>query len=315
MREDLPPCVLRVAFRYDHNLKFADAFANEVKQVTLYAYNAQTGQLAYTRTETAANILAKGYLDVTDMKPGTYHLIAWAEGENRCNNSYLYGQAAPTDPTQLTCEINNLGNRRLTHDLTPLFHGKMDSVKLEYGLSTDDTKLVTLPLTKNTNVVRIVLQNTSGAQLKADEFNLTIDDDNRLLGYDNLALEADSIEYTPWSKYAGSTDINQQAMPHRQRSESLSAVVAEFTLNRLFTNKRPILTVRRTSDGQAVFRLPLIDYLLLVKGNYHRSMSDQEYLDREDEYNMTFFLDNNRNWLSACIYINSWRVVLQQADF
>lgn len=313
MRDDLSPCVLRVAFSYDRNIKFADAFANEVKQVTLYAYNAQTGQLAYTRTETAANILAKGYLDVTDMKAGTYHLIAWAEGENRCNNSYNYGTAAQSDPTQLTCAINN-PDRCITHDLTPLFHGKMDAVKLEYGLSTDNTKLVTLPLTKNTNVVRVVLQNTSGTKLQADDFTLTIDDDNRLLGYDNLPLQADSITYTPWSKYSGSTDINASAMPRKLRAESLSAVVAEFTLNRLMVDKRPILTVCRNTDGKTVFRLPLVDYLLMVKGNYHRSMSDQEYLDREDEYNMTFFLDDNSNWLAASILINSWRVVLQQSD-
>lgn len=314
MREDLPPCVLRVAFTYDRNIKFADAFANEVKNVTLYAYDYETGKLAYTRTETAANILAKGYLDVTDMKPGCYKLVVWAEGENRCNNSYIYGTAAADSPEHLTCEINNPGSRRLTHDLTPLFHAKMDSVNLVYGLSTDNTKLVTVPLTKNTNVIRVVLQNTSGATLNASDFTLTIDDDNRLLGYDNEPLTADSLQYTPWSQYAGSTDINASALPRKQRAESLSAVVAEFTLNRLMATKRPILTVRRTSDGVTVFRLPLIDYLLMVKGNYHRTMDDQEYLDREDEYNLTFFLDNNKNWLAASILINSWRVVLQQAD-
>ena len=29
----------RVKFKYDHNMKFADAFANEVRSVTLYAFN------------------------------------------------------------------------------------------------------------------------------------------------------------------------------------------------------------------------------------------------------------------------------------
>ena len=56
--------------------------------------------------------------------------------------------------------------------------------------------------------------------------------------------------------------------------------------------------------------IPVADYALLVKGNYNSSMSNQEYLDRQDEYNMTFFLDEDGDWLSASIIVNSWRVVL-----
>ena len=48
----------------------------------------------------------------------------------------------------------------------------------------------------------------------------------------------------------------------------------------------------------------------MVKGNYNRAMSDQEYLDRQDEYNMTFFLSHGR-WVASTVIINSWHVVLQ----
>ena len=67
------------------------------------------------------------------------------------------------------------------------------------------------------------------------------------------------------------------------------------------------------SSSFPFFDLPLPwlpDYALLVKGNYNRQMSNQEYLDRQDEYNMTFFLDEDGDWLSASIIVNSWRVVL-----
>jgi hypothetical protein len=43
-------------------------------------------------------------------------------------------------------------------------------------------------------------------------------------------------------------------------------------------------------------------------------MSDQEYLDRQDEYNMTFFLDEFGNWASSRIIINSWNVILQDTE-
>lgn len=44
-------------------------------------------------------------------------------------------------------------------------------------------------------------------------------------------------------------------------------------------------------------------------------MDDQEYLDRQDSYNLVFFLDEKANWLATTIYINSWRVVLNNSDF
>ena len=77
---------------------------------------------------------------------------------------------------------------------------------------------------------------------------------------------------------------------------------------------RDRLTVTDIVEGRKVFSIPLIDYALLVKGYYNRSMDDQEYLDRQDEYNMTFFLDEDDRWVNSFIYINSWKVVLQDSD-
>ena len=42
-------------------------------------------------------------------------------------------------------------------------------------------------------------------------------------------------------------------------------------------------------------------------------MDAQEYLDRQDEYNMTFFLHNGQ-WMSAQIIINSWVVVINNEN-
>ena len=38
-------------------------------------------------------------------------------------------------------------------------------------------------------------------------------------------------------------------------------------------------------------------------------MTDQEFLDREDDYVMTFFLDEDNQWINSYILIHSWRVV------
>ena len=87
-----------------------------------------------------------------------------------------------------------------------------------------------------------------------------------------------------------------------------------MTVNRLFTGKNPKLCVLKHETGEKIFQIPLIDYVLLVKGKYNRAMSNQEYLDRQDEYSFIFFLDANNNWLSSHIFINSWRVVLNETE-
>ena len=93
-----------------------------------------------------------------------------------------------------------------------------------------------------------------------------------------------------------------------------SAAIAELTVPRLVKGQKTQLTVTNKETGKPVFSIPLIDYALLVKGFYNRDMNDQEYLDRQDVYDMVFFLDKGDRWLDAYIYINSWKVVLQNNE-
>jgi hypothetical protein len=77
----------------------------------------------------------------------------------------------------------------------------------------------------------------------------------------------------------------------------------------MIAGSSPILTIWNVEEQKRVLSIPIADYALLVKGHYNKDMADQEYLDRQDEYNMTFFLDEDGNWLSSSIIVNSWRVV------
>ena len=74
------------------------------------------------------------------------------------------------------------------------------------------------------------------------------------------------------------------------------------------------LQITNKQTGKVIVNIPLIDYALLVKGNYNRNMSDQEYLDRQDTYDLVFVLDEKDEWPGVVLNINSWRVVLSNAD-
>ncbi len=71
-------------------------------------------------------------------------------------------------------------------------------------------------------------------------------------------------------------------------------------------------------EGGTVGRIPVIDYALLAKDyyeeEYNRTMTDQDFLDREDDYVLTFFLDEDHRWISSYILIHSWRVVTSNVE-
>lgn len=297
-----------VRFRYDRNMSFADAFGSQVQTVTLCAFGSD-GVLDYTKTESAEVISQNGQaMDVNDITPGRYTFVAWAQGENRNADSYLLvtptvGQTRLAD---LTARIKRDADGGVDNDLTPLFHGILTNQDFT-ALLNGGERTVEIPLTKNTNVVRVVLQNQSGEDLNAGDFRFTITDDNGWMNYDNSLLDDETLTYSAWFQTSGSADINGHT--------GVSAVVAELTTGRLMANHEPVLTVSRVSDGKTVLSIPLVKYVLLVKGQHNSGISDQEYLDREDEYDMTFFLGSDGSWISSQIIINDWVLKLDEFSF
>jgi hypothetical protein len=164
----------------------------------------------------------------------------------------------------------------------------------------------TMSLVKDTNSIRILLHEMSGHDVDADKFIFEIKDHNGLYDWDNTLLEDEDITYYAWYQTTGSADMEEYST---RTVTEVNVALAELTIGRMRAEESPILHIKSRETGEDVVRLPLADYALLVKGYYRESMSDQEYLDRQDEYSLTLFLDEGE-WVSSMIYINSWRIVL-----
>lgn len=321
----------RLRFRYDMNMKFADAFHHEVKSVKLYAFDPQ-GKLVWQTADSGAHLAEEGYEIILPLPAGQYKLMAWCgldNGESFAVPEISEGGA----PEILHCKMNRSSHPEdgtvSTEDLHALFHGTL-AVTLPESIDGGDF-VYTMPLMKDTNVFRIVLQHLSGKDVEASDFTFKIDDNNGWLNHDNTLRDDERITYHAWSKYSGSAGVDTKGAESdfarhlamgslaTKAITEVKVAVAELTTSRLVqrdwsVESKPMLTIRKADDGELVARIPVIDYALLVKGNYNRNMSDQEYLDRQDEYNMTFFLDENNHWLSTTVIINSWRVVLNPTD-
>lgn len=305
----------RVSFRYDYNMKFADAFAHEVSSVSLFVLD-EDGRIVWSGSDSGSALAADGYAMDIDVQPGSYEMIAWC---GLADPASLFTVAdGATSREDLYCRLERSydedGQAQVLSDPRPLFHGRLTSCELpdEAGVH-----YVTVPLTKNTNTVRVVLQHLSGEPVDVDDFDFSVTSDDGLMDYDNSLLPDENIVFHAWSTYSGSAGITVDALPDSRSGATtqVNAAVAEITVPRLCTGHDTRLRISRKSDGTDVLDIPLTDYALLVKGNYNAGLSDQEYLDRQDEFSIVFFLDSGDSWLSSCIYINSWKVVLQDTSF
>ena len=301
----------RIRFKYDYNIKFADAFANEVNSVALYVFDENDVLLEEIAT-TDKEALSSGTFEIPlELEPGKYTLMAWGGLMDEESFDLLADtQVGKTKLQELQVKMHRQydenGKARVSEDLLPLFHGTLPlEVTARPGIYTE-----TMSLMKNTNVVRILLHEMSGHDVDADKFIFEINDDNGLYDWDNTLLDDEMITYSAWSQSTGSADIDEGDV---KAVTQVNVALAELTIGRMRAGDSPVLHIRNRETGEDVFRIPVADYALLVKGHYRQGMGDQEYLDRQDEYTMTFFL-NEGEWLSSVIYINSWRVVLNDTE-
>ena len=272
----------RIKFKYDYNMKYADAFAQEVRSVTLYAFG-EDGKLAYQKTEEGDILANKDYTMLVEMAPGNYDLIAWAGLEDQ--TSFVVPVLTPGVSTynDLTCRMNRISRSRTAVEqmdsvgyIKPLWHGKVDANLATRA--TVNTHIIEVPLVKNTNTLRVILQQLSDKTVNVDEYRFIVTDDNGLMNYDNSLMEDDSLAYYPYYTAQGSAAISR----NDNDSEALNVAVAELSVGRLVESQNPRLTITRREKNDTVLSIPLIDYFELCKMVAHYDIPTQEYLDRED---------------------------------
>ena len=310
----------RLRFRYDMNLKWADAFANEVSSVHLYAFD-ESGALVWQKAERIVPATADDYSMLLDLPAGDYKLLAWCglENDGERGESFSVPEAAvgTTRIGELQCRLNCQRDGDVAYSdahLYRLFHGALD-VSLpanENGGSYD----YTMYLTKNTNHIRVILQHLSGEDVNKSDFTFRIDDENGLMAHDNELVDDENINYRPWSIENVEAGIGKD---DDDTTGSVKGLVADFTVGRLIeTHRRDMLLTITNNEGKEVAKIPVIDYALMGKGYYEEEykypMDEREFLDRLDECVMTLFLDENQRWVSVEINILSWHVIINNVN-
>ena len=285
---------------FDRNMLFADAFASQVKSVDIKVFDSDTGQEVYAFCDQGAALASADYRVPLPIPPGSYDILCWAgmaEG-----NSFGYADPA-ADILEHQSVILNTQNGTSDRRLNNLYHGLARNVTFTDNNTIGSTQVqtATVSLTKDTNRIYVMLHNLDGTELQESNFEFYISSDNAEMAYDNSLDAKRKVTYQPWHI----TPISPESADSRANVQS--ALGAEMSVGRLSTKSDSRLDVYRVSDGERIISIPLERNLLLYKGEYYNYMSDQEYLDRQDDYVITFILDKNNNWdKAAMIYINNW---------
>lgn len=306
------PAQLRVKFVYDYNMKSADAFRAEVNSINLWVFDSKSGALVWSGAASGQALADEsGFEMEIPVEDGTYDFVAW--GGLSQNSPFALETYTPSSKEQLAVTLQAAQEGTLLvsdTDLGGLYNGTINGYNFTTNPDKIEIQYVTVSLTKDTNAVRVLLQNLDGHEIKPDDFTVSITDANSNLSWNNNVLAGPVITYQPWMVSYGATGDGTQTQS--KAISTVATLLSEMSMSRLIAGQECWLTVTRNNDGVNIIQIPLIEYLLLIKGHYG-TMTDQEYLDRQDDYTLMFILDSTNNWyVAGGIHINSWVVVPPQ---
>ena len=307
----------KLQFVYDMNLDWADAFPTLVNRVNLYAFNSEDVFVKeYPLYE--ADGFGPGYSLTLDVPAGDYTLVAWAALETGTTMADCYTIPTLTPGTStlqdLTCTINTYASDKYgecSFERLPfLYYGNLE---VNLPDSQDGADYVyTMHLIKDTNHVRAMVQKIN-SNITPEEIDVTIKAADGKMAWNNTLTGNETITYVPWEIESEElTVINSDG----SEGATYTGVVADLMTGR-FTDTMPngvTLSIVNTESEATIFSVPVIQYALTAKRYfetaYGKTMTDQEFLDRQSEYFMTFFVDENLNLRYTVVEILSWRVVI-----
>ena len=290
-------------FRYDYNMEYANAFTSNVHCLSVYVFDDKGNFVE--RIEESSEVLAdENYLMTLDLGAGSYTLLAY--GGLACDDASFDATQYPTKAEGMDDMYVSLRHEGFHSDksLHPLFYG---AAQVDVPMNDEYVK-DTVYMMKNTNNIRLVLQQMNGRSLSAEDFTFSITDDNTCFDKSNNLVSKGMMTYTPWAKGDATVGTAEDGQT------PVSVAYAEFSTSRLMVGNPTVLRVGNAETGDDIINIPLNNYLLLLKSQLYSEMGSQEFLDRESRWSLIFFLDDNLRWVNTRIVINDWVVRLNHTE-
>lgn len=296
MKDDITGCPtakLSLKFDYTYNVKEADAFSAEVKNLNVYVFD-KNGKFVDNYTESADKFETGHKMEITDLQE----------------------------------EMGKKNEKESVNDkhFTALYTAQ-DSLNFD-GENDVQGKLSLMKCTKTYRVVMLPFEPDQEG-FTAENFDVEIKGSAALLDYKGDKVKPKAITYLPYEKklvenHSGKTEVEGEDVE--------KALVYDLSSSRMFEtkddnksraadgssqydDKRIVITDKRIN--KVIFNHSLPWFLsLCASDRYGKDWSDQQYLDRQDHYTLVFYVPapSSTYSMDARIKVNNWVLNLQNAD-
>ena len=344
--DDCPPAISKVALQFDYtyNVKQADAFAAEVKNINVYAFD-ENGKFFDSYIESREKFETGHTMEITGLKDGKYTFVCLARDRQVMSRaeddemefsfaSLTPGVSTIDDLTERMGKDNGEGIKN-DKEFAALYTAKtqVDFQRLNQNGNEGTVVTSTLSLMKCTKTYRIVLlpYENDQADFKPENFDVRIEGSAAWLDHKGEKVKNEKITYLPYNmerraNYDGAhTEVNEEPVDQALIYDLSSSRMFERQNDRRvvrdgdknnYDDKRIIITDLRDKDHPIeLFNHSLPWFLALCGEKVNQNWDDQEYLDREDHYVLMFYVSDKRDYnMITKVNVNGWNVNIKDTE-
>ena len=344
--DDCPPAISKVALQFDYtyNVKQADAFAAEVKNINVYAFD-ENGKFFDSYIESREKFETGHTMEITGLKDGKYTFVCLARDRQVMSRAeddemeFSFASLTPGVSTidDLTVRMGKDNGEEIKNDkeFAALYTAKtqVDFQRLNQKGNEGTVVTSTLSLMKCTKTYRIVLlpYENDQADFKPENFDVRIEGSAAWLDHKGEKVKNEGITYLPYNmerraNYDGAhTEVNEEPVDQALIYDLSSSRMFERQNDRRvvrdgdknnYDDKRIIITDLRDKDNPIeLFNHSLPWFLALCGEKVNQNWDDQEYLDREDHYVLMFYVSDKRDYnMITKVNVNGWNVNIKDTE-
>ena len=344
--DDCPPAISKVALQFDYtyNVKQADAFAAEVKNINVYAFD-ENGKFFDSYIESREKFETGHTMKITGLKDGKYTFVCLARDRQVMSRAeddemeFSFASLTPGVSTidDLTVRMGKDNGEEIKNDkeFAALYTAKtqVDFQRLNQKGNEGTVVTSTLSLMKCTKTYRIVLlpYENDQADFKPENFDVRIEGSAAWLDHNGEKVKNEGITYLPYNmerraNYDGAhTEVNEEPVDQALIYDLSSSRMFERQSDRRavrdgdkskYDDKRIIITDLRDKDNPIeLFNHSLPWFLALCGEKVNQNWDDQEYLDREDHYVLMFYVSDKRDYnMITKVNVNGWNVNIKDTE-
>ncbi len=340
IKDDMDDCPSQVSLKFDYtyNVKDADAFSAEVKNLNVYVFD-KNGKYYDTYVESASKFSTGHTMQINDLPgDGKYTFVCLArnkqyddtrasEDEMEFNFTQLTPGVSTMDDLQEEMGKKGSQEELINNKNFTALYTAQTSVYYKEGKTVQGE----LSLMKCTKTYRIVLMPYDNDQddFTLDNFDVRIAGSAALLDCNGDKVENKQITYLP---YSSKTVTNTSGETEIEGEKVDKALVYDLASSRMFErnndtassrsgneydDKRIVITDKR--NGKVLFDHSLPWFLAMCGEKTEageEAWGDQEYLDRQDHYVLTFYVPKvgNDYYIQTRLKVNGWVVKLINTD-